>query len=270
MKIFAIRENENKDRNIGFLFYYEKAKEFYIELLDNLEEWDIPLLLSSLYKQGFKTITSYWSKIWVEQRIVPADRQNIGQILKDNKLKTYDEFELLMLANGRCEQDNYYLSGIAEKDLPKEIIDRFEIRVDDIMLLEDKNLLVFFRNGEVKLFNMQSYFNKNKKFEVINKNSSYLQHMKILVGGYGVSWDNNLDIMDYTLYNLGEKVFLNSDILTVYVKNNVLTTAEVMNELNCSRQYVNELVKKKKIHPIKASEKNTLYLKSEVIKINWN
>ena len=40
------------------------------------------------------------SKIWVEQRIIPSDRQNIAEILRDNNLKEYDEFELLMLAMG--------------------------------------------------------------------------------------------------------------------------------------------------------------------------
>ena len=92
MKIFAIRESNDKKKDIGFLFYYEKAKEFYIEILDNLDDWDVPLLLSSLYKKGLKTINSYWSKVWVQQRIVPSDRQNIGQILRDNKLKVYDNF----------------------------------------------------------------------------------------------------------------------------------------------------------------------------------
>lgn len=269
MKIFAIRENNNKKENIGFLFYYEKAKEFYIELLDNLDEWDIPLLLSSLYKKGLKTINSYWSKVWVQQRIVPSDRQNIGQILRDNKLKTYDEFKLLMLTSGRCEQDNYYLTAINEEELPREILDRFETRVDDVLLLKNKRLLVFFRNKEVKLFDLNSYFLKNKRFDVIKSNDNYLKHVKVLIGGYGISWDKNLEIMDYVLYEYGEKVILTIDIFTEYVKNNVMNTADVMNELNCSRQYVNELVKNKKLNPIMSSEKNTLFLKSEVLKINW-
>lgn len=41
----------------------------------------------------------------MQQRIAPTDRQNLGQILKDNGLDEYDEFQLLMLANGRCVQD---------------------------------------------------------------------------------------------------------------------------------------------------------------------
>lgn len=51
------------------------------------------------------TVNAYWSKVWVQQRIAPTDRQNLGQILKDNGLDEYDEFQLLMLANGRCVQD---------------------------------------------------------------------------------------------------------------------------------------------------------------------
>ena len=32
---------------------------------------------------------------------------------------------------------------------------------------------------------------------------------------------------------------------------------------------LNELVKADKLHPVKTSEKNTLFLKSEVLKRNW-
>ena len=43
-------------------------------------------------KRGETTVNSYWSKIWVQQRIVPPDRQNIGEILRDNHLQEYDEY----------------------------------------------------------------------------------------------------------------------------------------------------------------------------------
>ena len=78
----------------------EKDKKFYIELPDTADYWETPLILSSFLKRGKKTIDSHWSKIWVQQRIVPTDRQNLGQILKANGLEEYDEFKLLMLAKG--------------------------------------------------------------------------------------------------------------------------------------------------------------------------
>ena len=110
MKIFAIRdESTQEQKDLAYLLYYKQEKQFYIELPENADAWETPLLLDSFVKRGETTVNSYWSKIWVQQRIVPIDRQNIGEILRDNHLKEYDEYELLMLAMGRCAQDDYYL-----------------------------------------------------------------------------------------------------------------------------------------------------------------
>ena len=59
--------------------------------------WETPLILSSFLKKGQKTINAYWSRIWVQQRIVPSDRQNLGMILRDNGLDFYDEYKLLTM-----------------------------------------------------------------------------------------------------------------------------------------------------------------------------
>ncbi|HAY63550.1 MAG TPA: hypothetical protein DCX90_08065, partial [Ruminococcaceae bacterium] len=80
-------------KDLAYLLYYEQEKQFYIELPENADAWETPLLLDSFVKRGETTVNSYWSKIWVEQRIVPTDRQNIGEILRDNHLKEYDEYE---------------------------------------------------------------------------------------------------------------------------------------------------------------------------------
>ena len=49
----------------------------------------------------------------------------------------------------------------------------------------------------------------------------------------------------------------------------IVNAAEAAQILDCSRQYINDLIKNGRLHPIKASEKNTLLLKSEVVKISW-
>ena len=127
MKIFAIRdETDNTQKNLAYLLYDEIDKRFYIELPENADPWETPLLLSAFAQKGEYTINSYWSKVWVQQRIVPPDRQNIAQILRDNGLKTYDEFALLMLCSGRCEQDDYYLVPTDEKALPDKVALRFD------------------------------------------------------------------------------------------------------------------------------------------------
>ena len=82
MRIFAIRDgNADVPKDLAYLFYYEKDKTFYIELPEGADEWETPLLLSSFVKRGETTVNPYWSKLWVQQRIIPTDRQNLGQVL---------------------------------------------------------------------------------------------------------------------------------------------------------------------------------------------
>lgn len=70
---------------LGYLVNYENAKAFYLELADGIDPWDAPPVLSSFVDRGEYSIDSYRSLRWVQQRIVPRDRQNIGQILRENK-----------------------------------------------------------------------------------------------------------------------------------------------------------------------------------------
>ena len=87
MKIFAIRDEScDVKKDLAYLLYYEREKQFYIELPEDADPWETPLLLDNFVKRGETSVNSYWSRIWVEQRIVPTDRQNLGEILHDNGL----------------------------------------------------------------------------------------------------------------------------------------------------------------------------------------
>ena len=88
-------------------------------------------------------------------------------------------------------------------------------------------------------------------------------------GGYGVQWDENLAILASTLYNIGDPIPLTAEDFRLFASERIINAAEAAEILGCSRQYISELAKKDKLHPIKASEKNTLFLKSEVLKRNW-
>ena len=102
MKIFPIRDASlPEDFDLGYLIYYEKSGRFCIELNPVADEWDMPLLLSSFARRSIFTLSFHWSRIWVEQRIIPPDRQNPGMILREYGLKEYDPFALLMIAKGR-------------------------------------------------------------------------------------------------------------------------------------------------------------------------
>lgn len=270
MKIFAVRDELDENRkDLAYLLYYEQEKAFYIELPEKADPWETPLLLDSFVRRGEYTVNSYWSKVWVEQRIIPMDRQNIGEILRDNHLDEYDEFALLMLAMGRCAQDDCYLVPICESELPEEIKKRFDTRIEDVLPLDAFSLLVFFRDGSVKKCDLKKHFEKTKAFRVLLKNPEYFGYVKMQVGGYGVAWDVNLTISNRALYQMGRKVPLTTEDFRWFVADRVVNVAEAAEVLRCTRQNILDLTKRGKLHPIKKSEKSTLYLKSEVLKRNW-
>lgn len=269
MRIFAIKNDEDK-KTLAYLLYYEKEKSFYIELPDGADPWETPLILSSFAKKNITTVNSYWSRMWVQQRIVPSDRQNLGQVLKENNLSEYDEFDLLMLSNGRCAQDDLYLEELSEEDMPKAIVKRFDKKIEDIVPLQNFNLLVFFRNGTIKKCDIKKHFEKNKALETfLRLNKEMFQYVQMQPGGYGIRWEENMCISDSELYRSGLKISLSMDDFRDFVVHRVINSAEAAELLDCSRQNISDLIKRNKLHPIKTSDKNTLFLKSEVLKRNW-
>lgn len=270
MKIFAIRsESMRKAKNLAYLIYYEKEKTFYIEIPDDADEWETPLILSSYLKKGEKTINSYHSRMWVQQRIVPTDRQNLGQILKENNLENYDEFELLMLSKGRCSQDDYYLYPLSEDKLPADFEVRFSKRIEDVIPLKNNYLLIFFRNGEIKKCNVSLFIEESKCTTVLSEYKQF-SSLEILVGGYGVAWGTVLSIPNEKLYDIGESINLTLDDFKCFVQNRVISITEACDILDCSRQNISDLIKRGKLTPINSKSNNILLMKNEVVGRRWD
>ena len=157
MRIFVIKDEElPPEKVLGFLVYYELPKAFFIELPEDADEWETPMLLSSFVKRGIYSLDRYWSRLWVQQRIIPPDRQNLGEILKVNGLKEYDEFTFLLLSMGRCAQDACYIEEIREESLPGWVLQRWETKVEEILPLDSFRLLVFFQNGPSKIVELEN------------------------------------------------------------------------------------------------------------------
>ena len=67
MKSYAIYDEElDRVTPIGYLFYYEKAEKFIIELCRDLDEWSAPLLFQGLVRKGVYTMPATIARMWVE------------------------------------------------------------------------------------------------------------------------------------------------------------------------------------------------------------
>ena len=121
----------------------------------------------------------------------------------------------------------------------------------------------------MKKCDLQKYFEKTKVFQILLRKPEYFQHVHIQTGGYGVAWDVNMTVPDTMLYRIGENVPLTMEDFRAFAAHRVINAAEAAELLGCSRQNIIDLTRRGKLHPLKSSEKSTLYLKSEILKRSW-
>ena len=161
MKVCAIRdEYENRNTVLGYLFYYERSRDFFIELRDDLDAGEFPILLSLFVQKRTYSIGREWSARWVQARIVPRDRQNLGAILRDNGLSEYDPYRLLILGNGRCSQDECAVFPVREAELPEWLHRRRQKKAAGVASLSGRRMLVSFRDGAVALADLKKRWKK--------------------------------------------------------------------------------------------------------------
>ena len=265
MKIFEIVDGEI-NRDIGVLLYYEKKRDFIIELMEDLDEWTAPLLFTNLVKNKDFTVPRKLACVWVRERIIPSGRQNISMILKNHKMESYDEMKLLEASKGRCSQDSMYVKRL--DDLPEYVKERRKKNITECVTCEGEALLCFFENSVIKKVSLR-HLEKEEGVAKVLKNHMLYQSCKVGTGGYCVTFDEAIDIPASKLYEKGETIPLSPDDFLRFAKNNLLDTTDCYKILECSRQNVAYMVKRKQLNPVKEDVKGALYLKGEVDKNSW-
>lgn len=263
MRIYDIFDEENSI-SIGTLLYYEKAKTFVIELREYLDEWSAPLLFTDYVKNGIYTIPRDISFLWVQERVIPSDRQNIGAILSNHNLKEYDEMKLLELSNGRCSQDALCIRNLTE--LPEYVIVRNARNLTDCVICDDHMILCFFVDDTIKKIDLSRI--KYKNIDKVVKNESLFRTGQITAGGYSVSFNDSIDIPANVLYSEGTIIPLKQSDFISFIKSNVYDTSKSCVVLGCSRQNLSYLAREHRITPIK-EVRGTLYLKGDIMKAGW-
>ena len=76
-------------------------------------------------------------------------------------------------------------------------------KVQTVQPLPGYNLLVYFQNGEKKRHNIQPLFDKWESFKALCTIKGLFEQVKVDLGGYGVSWNDEVDLSCNELYNNG-------------------------------------------------------------------
>ena len=267
MRIFEIIDNDlqRSDKTVGHLLYFEKEGNFIIELIDTLDEWTAPLLLSGFVKKKIYTIPRDISFKWVCERIIPNERQNIGSILNNHRLKNYDEMKFLEISHGKCAQDGIM---VRETDiLPDYIKLRMKKNLTDVFPSGETSLMCFFADNSVKRVNL-SLFDDPEVEKVIN-NPVLLYSCKLGVGGYYATFNDSIDIPAAGLYSFGKKLNVCRDDFISFLHQNVLDTPEACELLGCTRQNLSYMIGKDRMHAVKKDVMGNLFLKSEILQSTW-
>jgi hypothetical protein len=72
--------------------------------------------------------------------------------------------------------------------------------------LENKKLLVKFANGIEKIYDCMPLL-KREVFQLLNTDA-FFKSVKVDPGGYGISWNDDVDLSEYELWTNGIKVAL--------------------------------------------------------------
>ena len=274
MKAYAIRDASiDKERDLAWLLYYEEERAFHIEICDDVDEWDVPLILSSFVRRGKRALDPYWSRMWVEQRIVPPDRQNLGMILKENGLQEYDEHKLLVLADGRCAQDECFIKPLKAGSLPPELVRRLGLTLSCVLARPDHTLL-FFRDGLITGITDSALsdpavwepFHSSRE-SLSRRLELYRERLSALTlqpGGHGVILGEDRYLSADTLRERSTALPVTTQDFKAYIRQELIDTASAAALMGCTRQNIQDLVRRGKLRPVVKLTNNFLFLRSEL------
>ena len=265
MKIFDIIDDETEN-SVGTLLYYEKEKTFICELPDGIDEWSAPFLFSGFVRKGIYTIPRDESFNWVRSRIIPPSRQNIDLILKNHKLKEYDECIFLEISRGKCSQDSMYVKQI--KELPGYVAERQRRNLTGCFLLRGHEILCVYADGTVMKTDLAMLSDITDVNKILG-NEELFRSGKMGTGGYFITFNNSIDVPAHVLYGKGERVPLTPDDLKMMAAYGLVDTSGACEMMNCSRQNLSYMIGKGALSPLVEDVKGNLFLKDDVIRNMW-
>lgn len=94
-----------------------------------------------------------------------------------------------------------------------------DIKINKVKAKNNYILYCEFNNGIEKIYDVKPLMDKYKSFEELN-NIELFNKVKVDIGGYGISWNEKLDIAAEELWDNGKDMYITPDILKVEILEN--------------------------------------------------
>ncbi len=269
MRVFAIHDEDlDRQDEIGFLFYYERREEFVIELREDLTEWEAPLLFSSQVRGGIFTVTKEISKLWVDERVIPSGRQNIGYILKNAKLSAYSEGKMLALSKAKSSQDSCYIEEADKEALPDWVMERQKNNIYEVFPYDGERIICLLSDDGAIEVDLKKCVEFTPKVNTIIGNKRLMDTVQVDVGGYGVMFNDSISLSKKVLLDVGVMLPIYANAFDKYVRHCVVNTSEACERLGCSRQNLSYYVKNDMLSPLKSGWRENVFLKGELDRLD--
>ncbi len=79
-------------------------------------------------------------------------------------------------------------------------------KVQSVKPLPEYGLLVIFESGEKRQYNVKPLFDKWEPFKALANINGLFEQVKVDAGGYGISWNEDIDLSCNELYKNGAKI----------------------------------------------------------------
>lgn len=79
-------------------------------------------------------------------------------------------------------------------------------KVKNVIALENFKLLVEFENSVKKCYDVGKLFNKYEDFKALSTIKNLFEQVQVDVGGYGISWNDDIDLSCNELYKNGGEI----------------------------------------------------------------
>ena len=76
-------------------------------------------------------------------------------------------------------------------------------KVKSIEPLDNFILYITFENGVKKYYDLKLIFDKWQEFRILQNNNVLFSNVKVDAGGYGISWNSDIDLSCNELWNNG-------------------------------------------------------------------
>ena len=269
MKTYKIIDESSGSAAIAILCFFEKSRTFAIEISPEIPPSELPIFFAGFAEKGILSPDMEWSERWVRERIVPEDRQNLGSILRDNNLGEYDIMKLLIKSDGRSAQDDCAIIGVNQADLPLWFAERQSKKIRMVAPFSDFRILLSFYDGRAAIVDLSERVHEDRKFMILEHDGQLFDAVEVQPGGNGICWNDWLHMSAAELYDEGSTLAITADEIDNMIERELMDTQAVCEELNCSRQYIDKLVREGTLPTVRATGKSRLYHRSDVKRLKW-